>query len=149
MNPEQRPSDQARPAEIASGLSLFLGRRLQGIWRSHNAKAGVTDLWLAFVERLDAPNALRLTATPVTVLPGWVEGGGQHRRAKEPDVPDQWPSLTDTLCVAALPPSIDVERICRAPTYILCIYPLLCGAFQPLRKQWLNCTLAENLSASS
>lgn len=94
MNPEQRPANQAEPANIASGLTPFLGRRLQGIWRSHDARAGITDVWLAFVERLDAPNALRLTATPVTVVPGWVEGGGPTTPQLHIDVCDTLPVPT-------------------------------------------------------
>lgn len=93
MNTDPHLPNRATPAEITSGLTPFLGRRLRGIWRSHDAKAGVTDLWLAFVERPDAPEALRLTAIPVTILPSWIEGGGPTTPTLRIEVSNSLPTL--------------------------------------------------------
>lgn len=88
------PSGNAYPTpdEFASALAPFLGRRLRGIWRLHDAKAGVTDLWLAFNERSEAPDVVRLTATPVTVLPGWIGGGGPTTPTLRIEVSDSLPT---------------------------------------------------------
>lgn len=91
MNTEQHRPDRATPSELASSLAPFLGRRLRGIWRLHDPKADITDLWLAFVERPELPDVVRLTATPVTVLPGWVEGGGPTTPTLRVEVSDSLP----------------------------------------------------------
>lgn len=94
MRTEPRRPGWARTDEIASGLAVFLGRRLRGIWRSHDARIGVTDIWLAFCERPGAPDAVRLTATSITILPGWIEGGG-------PTTPDIHIEIADALASIA------------------------------------------------
>lgn len=91
MRTEQRPSEKPNPAEITSCLSRFLGRRLQGVWRTHDARTGVTELCLAFGERPGAPAAVLLTATPTIIFPGWIEGGGPTTPALRVELFDALP----------------------------------------------------------
>lgn len=81
------------PADIAAVLSPFLGRRLQGIRRAHDARTGVTDLYLVFCERPAAPAVVLLTVNPVIVFPGWVEGGGPTTPALRVALVDALPKL--------------------------------------------------------
>jgi hypothetical protein len=92
MHTEAQQTQVVTPAGVSACLTPFLGRRLRGVWRSLDAKAGVTDLWLAFSERADAPDAVRLTATPVIVLPGWVDGGGPTTPTLRVEVSDSLPT---------------------------------------------------------
>ncbi len=97
-------------ADMASALAPFLGRRLRGIWRLHDAQAGVSDLWLAFNERPEAPDVVRLTATPVVVLPGWIGGGGPTTPTLRVEVCDSLPTqVGENWYPFSEPPSGDVH----------------------------------------
>ena len=74
-------------------LAPFLGRRLKGLWRTDDRKAGVTHLWLAFGERPGAPGYVHLSATPVQILPGFISGGGPTTPALRVDVADSPPEV--------------------------------------------------------
>lgn len=98
------------PDEFASALAPFLGRRLRGIWRLHDAQAGVIDLWLAFNERPEAPDVVRLTATPVVVLPGWIGGGGPTTPTLRIEVSNSLPTqVGENWYPFSEPPSGDVH----------------------------------------